>query len=134
MQTRWTLALLVTLAACGGPLKYNVASSARAPGADAKVVADVKKDQNQTQLEINAKHLPPPDRVTQGATTYLVWERKDSAAAWQRLGALKYDGGDRDATWQGSVPETSFDLVITAEHDAVSVSPSGDTIFTQRVN
>lgn len=122
------------MAACGGPLKYKVASSGRAPGADATVIADVKKDQGLTQLEILAENLPPPGRVVEGATSYVVWQRKDSGAAWGRLGGLKYEEDARKGKWEGSVPETGFDLSISAESDANVASPSGETVFNQRVN
>lgn len=132
---RFSIALVLglALAACGGPLKYNVPSSSRAPGADATVIADVKQDQGQTELEVNAQNLPPPSRVTEGATTFVVWQRKNSGSQWSRLGGLKYDEGDRKGTWKGSVPETAFDLAISSEKEADVASPSGDTVFSQRV-
>lgn len=128
------LCLSLALAACGGPLKYEVPSSARAPGADAKVVAKVKTDQNLTQLEIEATNLPPPDRVSNGATAYVVWHRKNSGSAWARSGGLAYDESGRKGKWAGTIPETGFDLSVTAEKDASPASPSGETVFSQRVN
>ncbi len=115
-------------------MKYQVPSSARAPGADAKVVADIKEDQGLAQVEIAATNLPPPSRVSEGATTFIVWHRKDSGAQWSRLGGLAYDEDDRKGTWTGSVPETSFDLAISSEKDAEVASPSGETVFSQHVN
>lgn len=128
------LALAFTVTACGGPLKYKAISSAKAPGADATIIADVKKDQGLTQLEIDVLNLAPPDRVAAGAATYVVWQRRNSDVAWSRLGAVRYDGSDRKGTWTGSVPETGFDLAISAEKDVSVASPSGETVFAQRVN
>lgn len=125
------LALLAT--ACGGPLKYQVPSSARAPGADAKIVADVAKDQGQTQLTIDISNLPPPSRIVEKDKAYLVWYRKDEHATWSRIGGLKYDEGDRQGKMSGSVPETAFDLSVTAEADESPASPSPDVIVSQRV-
>ncbi|AKU97590.1 hypothetical protein AKJ09_04254 [Labilithrix luteola] len=124
----------LALVACGGPLKYEVPSSARAPGADAKVLAKVQKDQSLTELEIEATNLAPPGRVTDGATAYVVWHRKDSGKAWTRSGGLAYNESDRKGKWTGTVPETAFDLVISAEKDASGGSPSGETVFSQHVN
>lgn len=129
-----TLALAFAVTACGGPLKYKALSSAKAPGADATIVADVKKDQGLTQLEIDVLNLAPPDRVSAGAASYVVWQRRSSDVAWSRLGAVRYDEGDRKGTWTGSVPEIAFDLAISAEKDVSVASPSGDTVFSQRVN
>jgi hypothetical protein len=128
------LSIALLLVACGGPLKYSVASSAKAPGADAKIVADVKKDQNETALEINVENLAPPSRVLEGSSVYVVWQRKDDKAKWSRIGSLKFDEGARKGNFTGSVPETAFDLEISAEKDASAESPSGDAIFAQHVN
>jgi hypothetical protein len=122
------------LAACGGPLKYDVASSPRAPGADARLVADVQEDVGQTQVEFTAKNLAPPERVAQGGNAYVVWYRKDNKATWVRMGALKYDVDDRKGSLRGSAAETSFDFEISAEPSADVSSPSGEVIFAQRVN
>lgn len=127
------VALGLGVVACGGPLKYQVQSSSRAPGADAKVTADVKEDQSLTELKIEATNLPPADRVSNGATTYVVWHRKDTKSPWARSGGLQYDESSRKAQWQGTVPETSFDLAISAEADASAAAPSGETVFSQRV-
>ena len=79
----------LALAACSGTLKYTVPSSSKAPGADAKLVADVKNDQNQTQLEFRVENLPPADRVVDGATGYVAWYRKSSSTAWTRTWAVR---------------------------------------------
>ena len=61
---RWLSSALVAasalvLAACGGPLKYNVPSSRLAPGGDAEIVANVNEGQNQTTIERLFLPLPP---------------------------------------------------------------------------
>lgn len=122
------------LVACGGPLKYELASTPKAPGADGKLVAHVHNDQHNTEFEIEVKNLPPPDRVSEGATDYVAWHRKNSSAIWARLGSLKYDPSDRDGEMKGSVPETSFDFQITAEKAALAASPSSDVVFSQHVS
>jgi len=124
---------LPVLAACGGPLKYTVPSTARAPGADAKVIADVSSSQGQTKLEIDVTNLAPPARISEKATTYIAWYRKSSSATWARVGGLKYDEGDREGKISGSVPEVAFDLIVTAEQSEGPASPSPDVVITQRV-
>ena len=131
---RFAFSLPLLVAACSGPLKYQVPSSSKAPGADAKIVADVKAEQRQTLLEVTAENLPPAARVADGSSTYVVWQRKDSSGKWSRVGGLDYKEGDRKATFKGSVPETSFDLEISAEKEASAESPSADIVFAQRVN
>ncbi len=133
MKTTYFLASTLLLTACGGPLKYQVPSSARAPGADAKIIADVSGDQGQTQLSVDISNLPPPARIVEKDTTYLAWYRKDSSATWSRIGGLKYDEGDRRGKLSGSVPEVAFDLSVTAEAGESPASPSPDVIVSQRI-
>ena len=133
MKFLLAIVLLPLLAACGGPLKYSVPSTARAPGADAKIVADVSADQAQTRLEMDVANLPPPERVAEKATTYIAWYRKDSKSTWSRVGGLKYDASDREGKLSGSVPETAFDLTLTAEASGEPASPSPDVVVAQRV-
>jgi len=124
---------LLLLAACGGPLKYQIASTPKAPGADGKLVATVHEDQHQTEVELEVSNLPPPDRVAEGATDYVGWARKNANAVWARLGSLKYDSSDRGGMMKGSFPETSFDFQVTAEKAALAASPSSEIVFAQRV-
>jgi hypothetical protein len=133
---RGTVTILLTalvLGACGGPLKYSVASSAVAPGADANIVADVNDAQNQTQLEVTIKNLVPAERIKDGMKSYTAWYRRDSGASWSRVGGVKYDTGSRGAKLSGSVPERAFDFSITAEESDAPVSPSPSVVFSQRV-
>ncbi len=129
-----TAALSFVLVACGGPLRYEVVSNAKAPGADATIVADVKPEQHATALEIEVKNLAPPDRVAEGATDYIVWQRSSSSVPWSRVGGLVYDPGARSGQFQGSVPETAFDLQVTAEKAVDVASPSPDAVLSKHVN
>lgn len=126
-------AFALTIVGCGGPLKYQVPSSAKAPGADARIVADVASDQGQTSLEIEVTNLAPPGRVNPNAKAFVVWYRKGPAAIWSRIGGLKYDEGDREGSLKGTVPETAFDLTVSAEGSEAPASPSADIVFAQRV-
>jgi hypothetical protein len=127
--------LFAALTACGGPLKYQIHGSAKAPDADAKIVADVQKEAGLTKLKINGEHMAPPDRLVPGASTYVVWARKDDGDKWQRVGALKYDEGSRvGSIEEASVPLLSFDLEVSIEKGATPESPSSDVVLSQRVS
>jgi hypothetical protein len=127
------LALTLLVAACGGPLKYQVASSAKAPGADATLEADISKDQHLTHLIMKSKNLAPPERVVPGTRIFIIWTRKNSEAQWARAGNLKYDEAAREGAFEGTVPEVDFDLQVTAEKDDGAQSPAADMIFSQHV-
>jgi hypothetical protein len=122
------------LAGCGGPLKYAIHGSPKAPEIDATIVADVNKDGVFTSLKINIDHLAPPDRLGSGGKVFVVWA-KDDKGKWQRVGALKYEGDARKASIEGaSAPITAFDMKITVESDPAPEGPSGDTLLGRRIN
>jgi hypothetical protein len=122
------------LAGCGGPLKYTIKGTPKAPEIDAQIVADVKSDAAMTTLKINAEHLAPPARFASGGKVFVVWT-KGEKPKWHRVGALKYDEGDRKGSIEGaSVPVTAFDLQITVEGDAAPDGPSSDVVLSQHVN
>jgi hypothetical protein len=132
MRRAW-LSIGLLLVACGGPLKYTIASSAKAPGADATIKAAISKDQHLTRLNVEAMHLPPPERVTVGTRIFIIWTRKNSEAQWARVGNLRYDATAREGLFEGTVPEVDFDLQITTEKDDGAQSPSTDMVFTQHI-
>jgi hypothetical protein len=119
--------------ACGGPLKYQVPSTAKAPGADASIIADTSAEQGQTALQLEVTNLAPPPRVNPNAKTFVVWYRKGPSAVWSRIGGLKYDEDEREGALTGSVPEIAFDLTVSAEATEAPASPSSDIVFAQRV-
>jgi hypothetical protein len=124
----------VLLIACGGPLRYAPKGTPKAPETDAHLVADVDEKASITHLTITAEHLAPPARLQEGASTYVVWARKDDSTAWQRVGALEYDDGDRKGELKAaSVPLTRFDVIVSIEKQAAPAAPSGDVVLQQRV-
>lgn len=127
------LALSSLLAACGGPMNYERQGTSDAPGADARIEAEVSADQRQTQVNVEIEHLAPPGRVGEGAASYVAWYRRDAGETWRRIGALSYDSEERKGTLNGSVPEVSFDLQVTAEPAANVAAPSSEVVVTQRV-
>ena len=127
------MAVAGALAGCGGPLKYTVHGSPKAPEIDAVIVAQVNKDSDFTTLKVNIEHLAPPDRLGSGST-FVVWTKGDKPK-WHRVGALKYDDGARKGIIEGaSVPVTAFDLQITVEKEAAAEAPSSDVVLAQHVN
>ncbi len=129
-----SLLVLAVFAGFGcGTLKYEVQGTARAPGADCKIVAEVNKGAGNMKLEILAENLPPPERLQPGTTAFVVWQRKNDSAPWQRIGALQYDKGKRKGNLEATAPETKMELVITAEMTTSPGSPSGNVMFQQAI-
>jgi hypothetical protein len=134
--TRLALPLVAAslLFGCAGALRYMVPGTERAVGADAEVVAAVNQDQNTTKFDVRATNLPPPNRVAEGADTFVVWIRRDTSQAWSRVGSLKYDPNGRQGEMvEATVPETAFQLAITAESGPFPGAPSNNVVFEQVV-
>jgi len=129
----FVMAVLFAVAACGGPLKYKVASSRLAPGADAEIVATINESQNNTNVELHVVNLPPPGRVNPNAKAYIAWARKGDSGVWSRLGTVKFDEVKRTGELIGTVPEQVFDIEVSAEADEGVASPSADVVFSQHV-
>lgn len=130
-----TIALiaLFTFTACG-PTKYLVQSTPLATGADADILAEGVQDQGFVRLTVNARNLPPPDRIKEGLTHFVVWQRKDNDASWARVAALQYDEGSREAKLsEATVSQLEFDVIITAEGAADVDVPSENLIFSQHI-
>jgi hypothetical protein len=128
------LAFALLLSACGGPLEYATKGTPMAAGADAKITADVNSKTVITTVSIEAEFLAPPDRVSPGASSYVVWARKDSSSEWQRIGSLQYDADKRTGSLpQATVPLTAFDLIVSAENQNSPKSPSPNVVIQQKV-
>lgn len=125
--------LVLALAACGGTLKYDLRGSQVSPGSDAKLAAKIDSSRNLTQLELHAINLTPPDRVLEGGTSYVVWTRHSSATPWMRLGALELTDEGRTGSATLTVSEVAFDLLVSVEAGVDVASPSGKTVFEQRI-
>ncbi len=136
MRQWFSLVLLgcALVVGCGGPLRYQVAGLDKASGADALIVANVDSGAALTRLTVSVEHLPPPDRIDAGGTAFVVWARPNDGAPWQRIGSLVYDADSRKGELtEASVPQTNFDLVVSAEKQAAPGAPSGAVVVKQRV-
>jgi hypothetical protein len=124
---------MALLTACGGPLKYEVKGSQLSPGSDARVHAEVDAARHVTEVEVEAKNLTPAERLVDGGNTYVIWARKSADAPWSRVGALALEDDGREGKAKLTVPETAFDLEISAESSPSVASPSGKIVFEQAV-
>ncbi|WP_156339138.1 hypothetical protein [Chondromyces crocatus] len=121
------------LIGCGGTLHYDVQGSGQATGADVKMSADVSEETSMTRINIKAAHLPPPERLEQSGTAFVVWTRP-SDGPWQRVGALNYDKDERSGELlAASVPLVAFELMVTAEKAAAPMVPSTAIVASQHV-
>lgn len=124
---------VISIAACAGAIKYDLRGTQLSPGSDGELKAKIDTSRNVTQLELRASNLTPPDRVVEGGTSYVVWTRHSSATPWMRLGALELTDEGRAGNATLTVSEVAFDLLVSVEASVEVASPSGKTVFEQRV-
>lgn len=123
-------AILFAVSACGGPQKYVVTGTERAAGADGEVV--VEQIEGSRMVTVTMENLPPPDRISNGATVYVVWI-KPSGAAPTMAALLEYDPSDRKGRMRATTPHQRFTVMVTAEADGTVASPSDIIVMRQEV-
>lgn len=117
--------LLTQTAACA--TKVQAPTDAPALGGDARIV--VKKNKTGTYaLDLEIDNLPPPARLADDASAFVVWLVAPEQAA-VRAGVLAYDEGGRRGALEASSPGASFTVLVTVEKEASPASPSGATIL-----
>ncbi len=119
------------------------------PAAQGEVVAKATKEKN-TEVTVKVKHLAPPEKIAQGATTYVVWVQPlempltqgesdraalessegegTGAAGVYNVGGFKI-GKNQDGKLKTTTPFKSFVLFITPESSSEITQPSGDRIL-----
>jgi hypothetical protein len=130
----------------GGASSVQLQSGPQNPASQGEVKTKLTSDNN-TEVKVTVKHLAPPDRLAQGATTYVVWARpaempaarEDKSATYPErqaasgrtengvynLGGLKISknlDGERDTV----TPFHSFELFITPEPSSSVTTPNGE--------
>ncbi len=119
----FTLAVVPAfLGGCGGANSYTAPGVGPAAGSDVNI--DVEEtDMGNKEVKIEITHLPPPDRVAEGASVFAVWATSDDGSP-QLLGTLMYDDDERKGEFVGRTPLESFSLTVTAEESASVTEPS----------
>lgn len=113
---------------CGGTKDIQLMSSADIPAAQSTVKVSTT-DNGNTRIDLAVEHLAAPERVSPGATVYVVWARGSAVETQsQNLGALKVDD-DLKGTIVAVTPLHSFELYITAEPSQMTETPTGKTLL-----
>jgi len=121
--------LLILVTACGGSHEYIVVGTNRAPGADGTVQVEEIEGGN-SLVTVSLSSLPPPGRLGDGMTAYVVWIEGDGQPP-VKAGLLQYDEETRQGNMMATTPLTQFDLRVTAERDGEAESPS-EVVAVQR--
>lgn len=100
---------------------WNLSTSPRVPAATGQVSVQTGKDGNQT-VDINVQRLAAPERVFQGASTYVVWLIAPNSPP-ANIGVLPLDQNLKGSL-QTKTPFKAFQVEVTAEPTAFVTRPS----------
>jgi hypothetical protein len=121
---------MLSLAACGSN-EYVVTGTERAAGADGTITVE-ELDGGNMLVNVSFENLPPPDRLGQGLTTYIVWFKPEGAAP-AMAGALAYDADNRSGAMQATSPHAKLEVIISAEKAANATSPSEFVVAKRQI-
>ena len=132
-RTLSVLTLLATLllAACGGPTVYALVGTPRSIGTDGRVEVEESEGGNYL-VQVQVNHLPPPARLAEGLTTYVVWFIRDGVAP-TLAGSLNFNEEERNGSMLATTPYSQFRVRVTAEETRDVASPSEFIIADQLV-
>jgi len=88
-------------------------------------------DNGNTRVDLKVEHLALPERVSAGASVYVVWAQADSSAP-TNIGALVV-GKRLDGELHTTTPLQSFTLSVTPELSSTVVQPSGPIVLSGRI-
>ena len=116
--------IILSVAAWAGEIPL-VASSI-VPAASGKVSYEHDRNGN-IELQIQAKNLAAPERLTPAKVAYVVWiEPRDGQP--QNAGVLKVNN-DLDGSFRTTTASKAFDVKVTAEDNPTVSQPTGPEIF-----
>lgn len=110
--------------------KFPLTAATSVPAARGEVETDKDKNGN-TEVKLETEHLAEPDKLSPPKTAYLVWfqERGGEPALQGQLRVnKKLKGSFRTVT-----PLKNFDLLVTAESDPNTKTPSGEEVLRATV-
>jgi hypothetical protein len=112
--------LLLVLASCASTKTFPVSDLAPA----AEITVKQKTDNNDNnEITVEAKYLASPDRVSRGATAYVVWLVSEENGI-KNIGALYNENGE-DSELETVTSFIGTEIFITAEREAGVSIPSG---------
>lgn len=118
--------------ACGGSKQTPMTATADVPAAQGKVETRRTDNQN-TEVELEVRHLAPPENVASGAKVYVVWTKPLAGDANpQNVGALVVDQ-ERTGSLKTKTPFERFDLMVTPEPSSNVTTPSNDPVMKAKV-
>lgn len=123
-----TLIVVLSLTACGTTAKFPVSNVA--PAADIKAVKKTDSNKNIT-LEITAKNLASPDRMSPPGNVYSVWVVTNDYGI-KNVGQLMNNNAKK-SSFKTVTPFDFSEVFITVENDGDLKFPTGVEISRTRI-
>ena len=115
-----------------GPGPVTMAASDKVPAASGQIQIGAGSNGN-TSLHVVVNHMAPAEKVSSGATTYVVWVRPLAPDGQpQNLGALAVDN-DLKGALDTITPLKTFEVFVTPEASPSVQSPHGQALLWGRV-
>lgn len=125
-------ALVFPLAACSGKQTTVLAPTSISPASQGEVTTR-RTDNANTEVDLQVRHMAPPEKVAPGATVYVVWAQPLSEDATpQNVGALVI-GKNREASLRTLTPLKRFELSVTPEPAGSVTQPSNEPVMKAKV-
>ena len=135
MKSRKTFTLLAAIvfvfAAAASADQFKMRAGESNPAAMGVIHANTDRNGN-LAIEMEAKHLAPPDRLSPPHSTYVVWIQSAGKPA-EAMGELRVNKDDMAASFKTSVPYHNFDIFVTAEDSPKPDAPSGTEVLRTSV-
>jgi hypothetical protein len=109
-----------------GGSRVPLQASAGIPSAKGEV--DASQKEGNMKLSVKVQHMAPPQKLAQGATTYVVWSEPIAGGPPQNLGSLKL-ADDRSAKLDTVTPARDMKIVITPEPSTGVTKPSAQPVL-----
>lgn len=126
----FAFALLMFVAACGGPAHFVLQGTSLSRGTDGELT--VEFDQSNHRMLLELEHLPPPSRITEDGVAYLVWVQQTDGRP-SLLGRLAYDPEERTGRLEATTAYDSFTVMVTVEVEEGPAEPSDNVVMQQVV-
>lgn len=124
-------AVVLVFAASASADQFRMRAGESNPAATGVIHANSDRNGN-LSIEMEAKHLAPPDRLSPPHSTYVVWVQPAGKPA-EVMGELRVNKDDMAASFKTSVPYHNFDIFVTAEDNPKPDAPSGTEVLRASV-
>ena len=124
-------AMLLVFVAAASADKFRMRAGESNPAAVGLIHANSDRNGN-VAIELEAKHLAPPNRLTPPHSTYVVWVQPSGKSA-EALGELRVNTDDMAASFKTSLAYHNFDIFVTAEDSPKPDTPSGPEVLRASV-